>query len=397
MVWPRRSIARRMKSKEWSTTTRYFVFALVLAGCLWFITAAGDLIGAIAISALLAYLLNPIVTLVNKRARVARSLVVFFVYLLSLGAVIAITIIFIPAIPEQTASFLTDMQAVMNQAQEDYFSEPITVLNTEIQLDGLFPETDISELVSSFIRADIIVELLLTSTTNLGWVLVVLVATYYLLQDWGRLRDWLFGWAPEPFESDFRRLYEEIKLVWNRYFRGQLRLSIIVGLLTGAGSLILGLPGAILFGVFSAVFDVLLSVGPAIVMAIATVVALLAGSNTLEISNTLFALLILSFYLAIQGLENIWLRPRIMSSSVHIHPAIIFIAIIASLTLAGVVTALIIVPVLGSIAVISRYTYFKLFKMEPWADNKAMASQIIEQTDEKTAESPPSTAAESTD
>lgn len=383
--------------KEWSTTTRYFVFALVLAGFIWFITAAQALIGAIAVSALLAYLLNPIVTLVNERARVARSLVVFLVYLLSLGAIITITIIFIPAIPEQTASFLADMQAIMTQAQQDYFSEPIPILNTDIHLDGLMPEADISELVSSFIRADIIVELLQTSTTNLGWILVVLVATYYLLQDWAKLREWLFSWAPEPFESDFRRLYDEIKLVWNRYFRGQLRLSIIVGLLTGAGSLIVGLPGAILFGVFAAIFDVLLSVGPAIVMAIATLVALLAGSNTLEISNTLFAVVILAFYLAIQGIENIWLRPRIMSSSVRIHPAIIFIAIVGSLSLAGVVTALIIVPVLGSIAVISRYTYYKLFKMDPWANNAEMASKIIDAGDEKTAESANNTALESTD
>jgi predicted PurR-regulated permease PerM len=288
----------------------------------------------------------------------------------------------------------------MTQAQVDYFSEPITILNTEIHLDGLMPEADISELVSSFIRADIIVELLQTSTTNLGWILVVLVATYYLLQDWAKLRDWLFSWAPEPFESDFRRLYAEIKLVWNRYFRGQLRLSIIVGLLTGAGSLILGLPGALLFGVFSAIFDVLLSVGPAIIMAIATVVALLAGSNTLEISNTLFAVLILAFYLAVQGIENIWLRPRIMSSSVRIHPAIIFIAIVGSLSLAGVLTALIIVPVLGSIAVVSRYTYFKLFKLDPWANDAEMASKIIDAGDEKTAESPTNssnTALESTD
>ncbi len=375
-------------SKEWSTTTRYFVFALVLAGFIWFITAAQALIGALAVSALLAYLLNPLVTLVNERARVARSLVVFFVYLLSLGAIITVTIIFIPAIPEQTASFLADMQIIMTQAQRDYFSEPITILNTDIHLDGLMPETDISELVSSFIRADIIVELLQASTTNLGWILVVLVATYYLLQDWAKLRDWLFSWAPDPFESDFRRLYGEIKLVWGRYFRGQLRLSIIVGVLTGIGSLILGLPGAILFGVFSAIFDVLLSVGPAIVMAIATLVALLAGSHTLEISNTLFALIILAFYLAVQGIENIWLRPRIMSSSVRIHPAIIFIAIVGSLSLAGVVTALIIVPVLGSIAVISRYTYFKLFKLDPWEDEPQMASKIIDEVEEKTAESP---------
>lgn len=376
-------------SEEWSKTTRYIVFGLVLAGFIWFMIAAQALVGAIAISALLAYLLNPLVTLVNKRARVARSLVVFFVYLLSLGAIITITIILVPSIPEQTSSFLDDMQTVINQVEADYFSEPINILNTEIQLDGLFPETNLAQLMSSFIRADIIVELLQTTTTNLGWIIVVLVATYYLLQDWGTLRDWLFSWIPDPFESDCRILYHEIKLVWNRYFRGQLRLSIIVGLLTGAGTLIMGLPGAILFGVFAAIFDVLLSVGPAIIMAIATVVALLAGSSTLTISNTLFALMVLVFFLSIQGLENIWLRPRIMSTSVRIHPAIIFIAIVASLSLAGVLTALIIVPVLGSIAVISRYTYSKLFKMDPWTDNVELADKIMNPIESKTADSSP--------
>ena len=376
-------------NKEWSTTTRYFVFALVLVGCIWFVTAAQALIGAIAISALLAYLLNPLVTLVNERARVARPLVVFFVYLLSLAAIVTTTIIFFSTIPEQTASFLADMEDRLAQVEEDFLSEPLIILGTEIHLDELLPETNLSELVSSFIRADIIVELLLTSTTNLGWILVVLVATYYLLQDWGKLRDWLFSWTPEPFESDFRRLYEQIKLVWNRYFRGQLRLSIIVGVLTGVGSLIMGLPGAILFGIFFAIFDVLLSVGPAIVIVVATFVALLAGSNTLDVSNSVFALIILAFNSAIQGIENIWLRPRIMSSSVHIHPAIIFIAIVASLSLAGVLTALVIVPVIGSVAVISRYTYCKLLKLDPWANNSNMASKIISVDEGETAESNP--------
>ncbi|MCP4420991.1 MAG: AI-2E family transporter [Chloroflexi bacterium] len=372
-------------SGEWSKTTRYIVFGLVLVGFFWFIFAAKALVGALAVSALLAYLINPLVTLVNERARVARSLVVFFVYLFSLGSLVAVIIIFVPAIPELTATFLDDMQVVINQAEADLISSPITILNTEIQLDSFFPETNIAELMSSFIRADIIVELLQTTTTNFGWIIVVLVATYSLLQDWGRLRDWLFGWIPDPFESDCRILYHEIKLVWNRYFRGQLRLSIIVGLLTGAGSLIMGLPGAILFGVFAAIFDVLLSVGPAIIMAIAMVVAVLAGSGTLDISNSLFAVLVLIFFLAIQGLENIWLRPRIMSTSVHIHPTIIFIAIVASLSLAGVLTALIIVPVLGSIAVVSRYTYSKLFKMNPWENSTSLASHTIDPIKPQTA------------
>ena len=48
-------------NKEWSTTTRYFVFALVLAGCIWFISAAQALIGAIAISTMMKGLELPLI------------------------------------------------------------------------------------------------------------------------------------------------------------------------------------------------------------------------------------------------------------------------------------------------------------------------------------------------
>ena len=40
-----------------------------------------------------------------------------------------------------------------------------------------------------FIRPDIVFELVQATTTNLAWVLVILVTTYYLLQDWPLLRE----------------------------------------------------------------------------------------------------------------------------------------------------------------------------------------------------------------
>jgi predicted PurR-regulated permease PerM len=48
-------------SKSWSVTTRYFVLALVLVGLIWLIASASALIGPLAISALLAYILNPVI------------------------------------------------------------------------------------------------------------------------------------------------------------------------------------------------------------------------------------------------------------------------------------------------------------------------------------------------
>jgi len=352
-------------SKSWSKTSRYLTFILILAASLWFILGAKDLVGSLAIAALLAYILNPIVTFVNKRARVSRNWTVLLVYLLSLSGLVTLGIIFIPVIPEESADLVAELEVILDQLQTEYLAEPISFLNFELSLTPLIP--DISALSpESLISPDIIFNAVQTTSTNVGWLLVILVTTFYLLQDWARLREWLFQWAPEGYSDDMRRLYDEIRRVWNQYFRGQLRLSIIIGLLTGVGTAAVGLPGPVIFGISAGIFDVLLSVGPVLVTIVAAVVSLFAGSTFLPVSNLVFMLIVVGIFSIIQILENVWLRPRIMGQSLNIHPAIVFIAIIASLALAGVLTALIIIPVLASIGVIARYLHAKIFDQEPW-------------------------------
>ncbi|MCP5095200.1 MAG: AI-2E family transporter [Chloroflexi bacterium] len=360
-------------SKSWSKTTRYLVLILVLAAILWFFLSAKDLIETLAISALLAYILNPVVTFVNKRARVGRNWIVLLVYLLSLAALVTLGIIFIPVIPEQTASLVSELQIILEQVEQDYLSTPLTFLTYEIPLNTLIPE--IPELSpDAFIQPDIILTAVQATTTNVGWLMVILVSTFYLLQDWGRLREWMFGWAPEGYDMDVRMLYRKIREVWNQYFRGQLRLSLTIGILSGIGSAAVGLPGAVIFGILAGVFDVLLSVGPVMITAVAALVALFAGSTFLPVSNVLFMLIILVIFGVIQILENVWLRPSIMGHTLNIHPAVVFIAIIASLALAGVLTALIIIPVLASVGVIGRYLHAKIFDIDPWRDIQPSSS-----------------------
>lgn len=352
-------------SKPWSRSTRYLVLILLLILSAFLLYRARALLGPMAVSALLAFILNPVVSFAHERMKLRRALVVLLVYLASLAGFVLIGFVVVQVISQQTTSLVAEFQAMLRQIQTSYLDHPWMIMNIPVQPALLFPQS--SEIAPDLLQADVIFQIFQSTTTNFGWILVVIVTTYYLLLDWGKLREWLFGWLPPGYDADGRRLYEEIRHVWRRYFQGQLRLSVIVGFLTAVGAFIIGLPGAVVFGILAAVFDVLLSVGPAIVIAIATAVALFTGSTTLPItSNLLFALLVLAVLSLIQMLENIWLRPRIMSNSLNIHPAVVFIAIIASLALAGVLTALVIVPVIVSVGIVVKYIYFKLFEMDPW-------------------------------
>lgn len=371
-------------SKEWSRPTRYFIAALIFFLGIVFLYQARALISPLAIAALLAYVLNPLVTFVNKQAKLSRTWVVALVYLISLAALAFAFFILIQFLTEETDQLVADLQQIAEQVQTEYLGVSFAILNTNIQISSLIPTS--TNFLTDIIQPDLMVGFLQSTTTNIGWIAVVFVTAYYLLNDWDRLRDWLFKWSPPDYGDDTQRLYKEVRLVWDRYLRGQLRLSLIVGLITGIASGLIGLPGAIIFGLLAAVFDVLLTVGPGIVMISAAIVALLAGSSVLPVSNEVFALIVLAVFGGIQAIENVWLRPRIMSSSLNIHPAIVFISIIASLALAGILAALIIVPVLGSIGVINRYIYCKLFKLDPWQNFPRPVSQIKRKPPNETLE-----------
>ena len=89
----------------------------------------------------------------------------------------------------------------------------------------------------------------------------------------------------------------------------------IIGLVTGAASAAIGLPGAFAFAVLAGLFDIFLSVGPLIVTVIAGIVAFVAGSTYLPLSNFWFMVLVVAVYSAIQLFENAWLRPRPLALS----------------------------------------------------------------------------------
>lgn len=353
------------ESKSWSTTTRYFVLIIVLGALLWLLIAARELIGPLIIAGLVAYILNPMVNKISNESQLSRRWVVLFVYLLFVAVFVLLGVLVAPQI-SPLATRLTEQLEDIIFVVEEVAGQPIFIFGSQISLQAILANWP--ALTQSITRPDIVISMFAATSQNLVWVLLVLVTTYYLLLDGVRLRDWLFSLVPDVQRSDVVRLYGEVRTVWNQYLQGQLRLMFVVGLATGVTAMVIGLPGALAFGVLAGIFDIVLTVGPIIVMIIAAIVAYVAGSNHLDIPNFWFAMLVVVLFGGIQVVENVWLRPRIMGNSLRLHPAIVFVAIVGALALAGILMALIIVPLIGSAMVIGRYLYCKILDIDPWPD-----------------------------
>jgi predicted PurR-regulated permease PerM len=352
-------------NEGWSRATRYLVLMIVLMGLVWLLFTVRALIGPLVIAALLAYILNPAVTLITTRTRLGHRLSVSLVYILFLTMLMALLIIFVPVVINQARRLSLELQSIRVQL-EDTLASPVTFLGFDLPLDGLLVE--LQGILSPLLKPERVFKVLKATTTNLAWVLVILVTPYYLLQDWERLKEWLIRLAPEAYQPDVRRLHEEIKGVWQAYLRGQLLLMLVVGILIGLSSAAVGLPGAVALGLLAGALDLIPSLGPTAAMVVAAIIAWFEGSAYLPLSNAWFTVVVVALYNLVQLVENIWLQPRIMERSLRLHRGPVFVAVVGALALAGALVALIIVPLIGSVVVVGRYIRCRVLGSEPWPE-----------------------------
>ena len=352
-------------NEGWSRATRYLALIIVLIGLVWLLFAVRALIGPLVIAALLAYVLNPAVTLITSRTRFSHNLSVSLVYLLFLTVLGVILVIFVPVVINQVKSLSLELQGIKGHL-EDALAGAVTFLGFDLSLDKLLAE--LQEISSPLLKPERVLRVLRATTTNLAWILVILVTTYSFLRDWERLREWLIRLAPEVYQSDIRRLHEELKGVWRAYLRGQLLLMLLVGVLTGLGSAAVGLPGAVALGLLAGALDLIPSLGPTVALMVAAVVAWFEGSAYLPLSNGSFTVVVVALYTLVQLVENIWLQPRIMERSLRLHRGLVFVAVVGALTLVGALGALIVVPLIGSAKVVGRYVHLRMLGLEPWPE-----------------------------
>jgi len=355
----------------WSIPTRYLIFSIVILLLAAFIYYARTIIGPLVIAALVAYVLNPAVTLVMRHTRLKRrALAVPLVYVVFWLALAAIPAMLTPTIIAQISGISDDLVGL--QGTLERFLEQRNLDALPLTPSGL--PLDLPQLLSGVFNPAQLLGILETATTNFTWILLIIVVTYYFLLDWEKLVAWLFRLVPEPYQEDAQRLFGDIQAVWQAYLRGQLLLMLIVGVSTWLLAAAVGLPDALLIGFLTGALDVVPNVGAVVAMVVGAGVAFFTGSTYLAISNFWFMLLVVAIFAFIQGVESVWIRPLIFGHSMRLHPAIVFVAIVGALALAGVVVALIIIPIISSLEILGNYIFRRILGQNPW-ENTTMLDQ----------------------
>jgi predicted PurR-regulated permease PerM len=319
------------------------------------------------LAVILAYLLTPLVNKISARSPLPRGLITLFVYLIFIALLVLIPIVFVPPFVEQFSNLNVDIQLLLRQL-EDLLGHRYVVVGQTIDGEAIFERTVgvVQEILQPLFGQTLgfAVEVI----SSLVWVVFIFVVSFYLVKDNAAIVAWLDRLPPPAYRQDFQRLRKEINQIWASFFRGQLILSLVVATLFTIIGFSIGLPFALAMGVLAGLMEFLPSIGHGIWLAIATVLALTAGSTWMNLPNWIFALIVVGLHVVFQQFDLNYLIPRIIGRQVHLHPLVVILGIVAGAAMAGVLGVLLAAPTVASARVLGRYIFAKISDMDPFPE-----------------------------
>ena len=177
-------------------------------------------------------------------------------------------------------------------------------------------------------------------------ILTLFVLTFYLLLDWKNLIKVISSPFSGAEEKRIINIISKVEDGLGRWVRGQLLLSLVVGLLTFIGLTIIGIPYALPLSLIAGIFEILPIVGPII----AAVPAVLVGLTI----SPIMALAAAATFLIVQQLENHLIVPVIMSRVVGVRPPVIIISLLIGANLAGITGAFLAIPIIVVIKILTK-------------------------------------------
>jgi predicted PurR-regulated permease PerM len=362
-----------------------------------------------AVAGVLAYLLEPGVAWLERRGvkRQPSVLLVFFIFSLALGG---LAWWILPKIGEQTANLAKKVpgytvkarSAVMDftaKLERDYgLTLPHLPATTAVPADATtttegtkdVPAAGITNPVSDAFDLDL--KALLSGdwvTTTLPAVLknvgkfisssvggflgvfgfllsliIVPLYLFYFLIESAKIKEQWSDYLPlraSAFKDEVVSCLTEINSYLIAFFRGQLFVSVINGLATGAGLMIVGLDFGLLIGLALCIAGIIPYLGIALCWIPAVVIGAVQGGSALIPADPWWALplTVTIIFAVVQQIDGLFITPRIVGEAVGLHPMTVIASVLVwALLLGGLLGAILAVPLTASVKVLfQRYIW----------------------------------------
>jgi predicted PurR-regulated permease PerM len=310
----------------------------------------------------------------------SRTGAIFTVYLLIFGGLVVVTIVVAAALFNSLQDFIEDLPSLRENLpgilapwQERLAGLGITNIDLQAQVTVFLD--NISDYASQLVAP--LQQLAVASLGAIGNLLLIVVLSLYMVADRDRLVAFMFWLVPANYRAEAEVLEEAVSRSFGGFIRGQVVTGLAFAAISLAASLLFGLDFA---AVTTATAGVLMAIpffGPFIAWVPPVLVAILAKPD---------ALLGVGVFIAIGWLVVMnALQPRIMATSLRIHPIVVLGSVFVGLRVAGIPGAIFGIPVA---AVISALFLHALNRRRSNGPVAARAAERLQQREGRTVRQP---------
>ena len=337
--------AERVVEIRTRTIFRVLATTVAVAAVLELVWMAREVLSWILIALLFAIALNPLVSLVERRARLKRGAAIGLVYL-SLALVIAgVGALFVPKLVSEVNGFVEATPGYVNDLTEgrgrlgflERKYQVVEKVREQVNKGGASRVLGLSGTAVAATKGVI--------TVIVATVTIIFLTFFMLLEGRGWIERF-YGLLPEESQPRWRAVGQDISKTVGGYVTGNLLISLVAGVTATVVLLLMGVPYAVALGLLVAVLDLIPLAGATLAGIVIVAVAFLHSVPA--------GIVVAVFVIVYQQLENHFLQPVVYGRTVQLSPLVVLMSVLIGAALAGILGALAAIPVAGTIQVLVR-------------------------------------------
>ncbi len=366
-------------------TVRLLITVAVVVGLFLVFRQLSGVLLPFLVSWFLAYLIYPIVTFVQYKMRFkSRTLSVVFTLLVLFAVLVGLVTLLVKPISSEVAKMSSIVSTYLAGINADTFlpaawQEGLRDWLQDVNIMDILSTADVGSILEKV--TPYIGGLLGSGVSLVTGLLVVFISILYLifiLIDYERISEGVIHIVPTKYRELASGIMNDLEVGMSKYFRGQALIASCVGVLFCIGFSIMGLPMAIIIGLFIGLLNMvpyLQGVGIPICLVLGVLQSAATGT-----SYWIILIEITAVFCIVQMIQDMLLTPLIMGKTIGMKPAVMLLALSIWGSLLGVAGMIIALPM--TTVMISYYKRYVLHESE-LGDEKSEAKPAVAEEKEK--------------
>jgi predicted PurR-regulated permease PerM len=316
-----------------------FKFVLIILG-IGFLYVIRDVLALLFISIIIVAVIDPMVDWMQKK-KIPRTLGVTIIYL-SFFIILGVASLFLtPLLGGQLSEFSSNIPQYSQSIEKTFqnFQDFLSVQHITFDIQQIFGEigSSLSSLSKNIFSTTVGVFSGLISA-----IVVMSLAFYMAVREEG-IKNFVVMLTPEKYKEYAAKMVFRVMAKIGKWTQGQLILMITVAVLDSIGLYFLGVPYAIILGIFAGFMEIIPFIGPII----SAIPGIILGFTI----SPLTGLLVFALYFIVQQIESNIIVPQVMKRALGLNPIAVILALLVGAKLGGVMGMILSVPIAATAGV----------------------------------------------